>query len=250
MGIKKLFFWGILILFVVSCQKPDKPVDKFFKEIDKVLSDEEKSRIDSCKAMECWIGFVLTNTNNDFKNLFDTLPTDLIAVMDSHKIDRKYQSSCLFFAYCKNRVGMKYDFQGIIEEIDQYNYDQQKKSEQSAKRRKIELTDLAEKSYGKIRIHDVIVLEYPTKYENGKWMSFYAIPRSTDTLVIMTGTVVGKSKPGYSEDMSDRPEYLLYIKILDINRQPFEFHFQELSKGDTVEVDIYPYARDITIVPR
>lgn len=240
----KTFYIFIFCTLFISCRKESDPIKLFFKNIDKALTVEEKSVIDSCNNIDCWISFVLTTNNFEFKNLFDTLPSDVNLLLDSIGVDQN-KELCLFLAYCKNRSSIDYNFIEILNDIELYNYNQQIKSKKNADKRRVKQIEFAEKNYNEIQVNDSIILKSATEYLNGMWRSYYWKPYPDDALLEMTSLVLDKWKIDYTNDTSEGPMFNLQIKILDLDKEPCQFQFKKLSIGDTIVVDIYSYEDEI-----
>jgi hypothetical protein len=232
-----MFALFVLITLVISCGQR-KPIDTFFRSVDKTLTKEEKSSIDSCQQTECWIGLAMIIRNVKFRQLFDSAPANVIATMDTNKIQR-YRGLCLFIAYCKNRANQQYDFIQILGEIDKYNHHQELIAHQDYEMRRVELTKIADSSYQRIQLRDTIMLNCPTEYINEKWRSYALKTLPGDQILNLKCLVLNKWLTPYPNDSTDHPIFGLKIKILDFDRQPCEFQFKDIKKGSVDNIDIY-----------
>ncbi len=237
----------ITLFFILGCNNSETDLDKFFMQVDNVLTNEEKANLGKGENIDRVMNFVLSNSNNDFKLLFDTLPPNIINLLDSSGVE-EYSKLSLFVAYVKNKNGKEFSFKEIEKEIEIYFNNRKIDSEQFMRENINRLIKIAESNYERINIGDTICLEFPMRNDNGNYEALYRKPKESDEFISMSCLILEKEySPKLEQYEFSHAEFTFKFNIVKLSHAPCLFGLDEINIGDTISIGIYDYGKEINL---
>lgn len=241
----------LLILLIgiafVGCSNSDTDLDRYFASMDKTLSNEEKNILKECEDVHCLIGFMFTNSNEEFKQVADSIPISIINLLDSAELSG-YRHLSLLMMYNKKRNNKVFHFSEIRKDIEVYNLKQKKNSEQFLRRQNNNLTKIAELNYEKINISDTVCLEFPKGIDNKSYEALYRRAQSKEEIITMSCWVLEKEYiPKPEEYEFSTAQFLFKFYLIDMSHYPCMFGGEEVNVGDTISIEMFFYGREVNL---
>lgn len=232
-----------LLFCLCNCDSSIDDNDSLFNGIDKMLSSDQKKKLIECKEIHCFDAQSWQIYNDGVVWPIPELH-QLKAKLDSNGIDADH-SLIILIAFGRHLRHEPYSWKGIQKEVLDYfrkieNIHRLKDFEYISRLKKV-----AEENYDRFSPNDTIWLSFPLgKTDDGalyhRAFSSEFFPDSLTTLCVLLEKLPIDSIENLN---SVYTPYIFQLKVLSLNKDPYELMGKKISAGDSLELDIFGYGR-------
>lgn len=133
-NIHRLILFILLVVLCFGCKNTKTELDEFLYQMDKALSDRERSRLIECSDIECIVSFFMSHPHDsEIIQLFKKIPKKLTDSLDSMGVGNN-RVIALLTCYNYKQNDKSISLKEILEKINDYD----KKEEQASDQRALE----------------------------------------------------------------------------------------------------------------